>query len=94
MLSKTIFREYDIRGVTGTDLTPEVARAVGRGYAEFIARKGASGEVCVGRDNRPSGTALHAELVRGLLECGFDVVDIGVVPTPLSYWGVPASWMV
>jgi phosphomannomutase/phosphoglucomutase len=86
MLSRTIFREYDIRGVTGTDLTPEVAYAVGRAYAAFIARKGAEGEIAVGRDNRPSGTALHAELVRGLLESGFDVVDIGVVPTPVSYW--------
>ena len=86
MLSRTIFREYDIRGVTGTDLTPEVAYAVGRGYAEFISRRGAKGEIAVGRDNRPSGTALHAELVRGLMDSGFDVVDIGVVPTPLSYW--------
>src|SRR5688500_14844421 len=86
MVSRTIFREYDIRGVTGTDLTPDVARAVARGYAQFIARKGAKGEIVVGRDNRPSGVALHEELVKGLLESGFDVVDIGIVPTPLSYW--------
>ena len=86
MLSRTIFREYDIRGVTDTDLTPDVARAVARGYAQFIARKGAKGEIVVGRDNRPSGVALHAQLVKGLLDSGFDVVDIGVVPTPLSYW--------
>ncbi len=86
MLSRTIFREYDIRGVTGTDLTPETARLVARGYAEFIARKGAKGEIAVGRDNRPSGEGLHAELVKGLLDSGFDVVDIGIVPTPLSYW--------
>lgn len=86
MLSRTIFREYDIRGVTGTDLTPDVARSVARAYAAFISRKGASGEIVVGRDNRPSGVALHAELVKGLLDSGFDVVDIGVVPTPLAYW--------
>ena len=86
MLSRTIFREYDIRGVTGTDLTPDVARSVARAYAAFISRKGARGEIVVGRDNRPSGVALHADLVKGLLESGFDVVDIGVVPTPLAYW--------
>src|SRR5688572_2129371 len=86
MLSRTIFREYDIRGVTDTDLTPDVARAVARGYAQFIARKGAKGAIVVGRDNRPRGVALHAELVKGLLDSGFDVVDIGVVPTPLAYW--------
>ena len=86
MLSRTIFREYDIRGVTGRDLTPEVARAVARSYASFLSKKGEAGEIVVGRDNRPSGVALHAELVRGLLESGLDVVDIGVVPTPLVYW--------
>ena len=86
MLSRTIFREYDIRGVTGTDLTPDVARSVARAFASFISRKGVKGEIVVGRDNRPSGVALHAELVKGLLESGFDVVDIGVVPTPLAYW--------
>lgn len=86
MLSRTIFREYDIRGVTGKDLTPDVARFVARGYAAFLAEKGARGEIVVGRDNRPNGNALHTDLVKGLLESGLDVVDIGIVPTPLGYW--------
>ena len=85
-LSQNIFREYDIRGVTGKDLTPDVARLVARGYAAFLNDAGVKGEIAVGRDNRPSGNALHAELVAGLLESGLDVVDIGVVPTPLAYW--------
>ncbi len=86
MLSRTTFREYDIRGVTGKDLTPDVARSVARAYARFLADNGVKGEIAVGRDNRPSGNALHAELVAGLLESGFDIVDIGIVPTPLAYW--------
>ncbi len=86
VLSRTIFREYDIRGVTGKDLTPEAARLVARAYARFLSAKGADGEIAVGRDNRPSGNALHAEIVAGLLESGYDVVDIGIVPTPLAYW--------
>lgn len=86
MLERNIFREYDIRGVTGKDLNPDVARLVARGYAAFLAARGVSGAIAVGRDNRPSGNALHAELVAGLLESGLDVVDIGVVPTPLAYW--------
>ncbi|MBA3340303.1 MAG: phosphomannomutase/phosphoglucomutase [Gemmatimonadaceae bacterium] len=86
MLSRTIFREYDIRGVTGKDLTPDVARAVATAYAAFLGERNLSGAIAVGRDNRPSGNALHAELVAGLLGCGLDVVDIGVVPTPLAYW--------
>lgn len=86
MLSRNIFREYDIRGVTGKDLTPDVARSVARGYAAFLAAQNIKGTIAVGRDNRPSGNALHAEVVAGLLECGLDVVDIGVIPTPLAYW--------
>jgi phosphomannomutase/phosphoglucomutase len=85
-LSRDIFREYDIRGVAGKDLTPEVARLVARGYAAFLAEKNVSGTIAVGRDNRPSGTDLHRELVAGLLDSGLDVVDIGIVPTPLAYW--------
>ena len=85
-LSQNIFREYDIRGVTGRDLTPDVARLVARGFAALLAERGVTGEIAVGRDNRPSGNDLHRELVAGLLESGLDVVDIGVVPTPLAYW--------
>jgi phosphomannomutase/phosphoglucomutase len=83
-----IFRQYDIRGVVGDDLTPEVAAAIGRGYAAYIRERGIDGAIAVGRDNRPSGERLHAELVGALLESGVDVVDIGVVPTPLLYWSL------
>ena len=85
-LSRAIFREYDIRGIAGKDLTEAVAYAVGGAYAEFLSEKGASGAVAVGRDNRPSGAALHRSLVKGLMESGVHVVDIGVVPTPVAYW--------
>jgi len=85
-LSRAIFREYDIRGIAGKDLTEDVAYAVGGAYAEFLSEKGASGAVAVGRDNRPSGAALHRSLVKGLMESGVNVIDIGVVPTPLAYW--------
>ncbi|MGI8546818.1 MAG: phosphomannomutase, partial [Gemmatimonadaceae bacterium] len=85
-LSREIFREYDIRGVTGTDLTPGVARSVGRAFAAFLNERGVRGSVVVGRDNRPSGNDLHRELIAGLLESGIDIVDIGIVPTPVAYW--------
>jgi phosphomannomutase / phosphoglucomutase len=84
--SRAIFREYDIRGVAGKDLTEEVATAVAGAFAAFIAEKGAKGPLSVGRDNRPSGEGLHKALVAGLLASGIDVVDIGIVPTPLAYW--------
>src|SRR5689334_18288457 len=85
-LSRAIFREYDIRGVTGKDLTEDVATALGGAYAAFLSEKGVKGSVAVGRDNRPSGEALHKSLVAGLLASGVNVIDIGVVPTPLAYW--------
>ena len=85
-LSRTIFREYDIRGVVGKDLTEEAATLVAGAYAAFLAEKGVKGTLAVGRDNRPSGEMLHAALVQGLLASGVDVVDVGIVPTPLAYW--------
>lgn len=85
-ISRAIFREYDIRGIAGKDLTEEVAAAVAGAYAAFLAEKGVKGALAVGRDNRPSGEGLHRALVGGLLSSGVDVVDIGIVPTPLAYW--------
>jgi phosphomannomutase/phosphoglucomutase len=85
-ISRAIFREYDIRGIAGKDLTEEVATAVAGAYAAFLAERGVKGALAVGRDNRPSGEGLHRALVGGLLASGVDVVDVGVVPTPLAYW--------
>jgi len=87
-VSRGIFRQYDIRGVVGRDLTEEAARGIGRAYAALLAERGVGGQVAVGRDNRPHGTALRDALVGGLTECGVDVVDVGVVPTPLLYWSL------
>ncbi|MCE9601406.1 MAG: phosphomannomutase/phosphoglucomutase [Gemmatimonadetes bacterium] len=87
-MSPGIFRQYDIRGIYGKDLTIEAAEAIGRGYAIILAERGLSGAVAVGRDNRPSGDALRDALVRGLTSTGLDVIDIGVVPTPLLYWAL------
>jgi len=85
-LVRGIFREYDIRGITGTELTPDVARVVGRAFAALLQERGVTGSVAVGRDNRPSGDGLHDGLISGLTESGIDVIDIGVVPTPVAYW--------
>lgn len=84
--SRAIFREYDIRGVAGKDLTEEVATALGGAFAAFLGQKGMKGAISVGRDNRPSGEGLHRALVAGLVASGIDVIDIGIVPTPLAYW--------
>jgi len=83
-----IFRQYDIRGVVGNDLTVEAAGAIGRAFAAYLADHGTRRPVAVGRDNRPSGQGLRDALVAALTSCGVDVVDIGVVPTPLLYWSL------
>jgi phosphomannomutase/phosphoglucomutase len=83
-----IFRQYDIRGIVGEDLDASVARAIGRGFAATLAERGIRGAVAVGRDNRPSGPELQISLMLGLTESGVDVLDIGVVPTPLNYWAL------
>ena len=83
-----IFRQYDIRGIVGRDLTPLVARAIGRAYGDYAQERNVRGAVAVGRDNRPSGQALRDGLVEGLTTSGMDVVDIGVVPTPALYWSL------
>ncbi len=88
MISPGIFRQYDIRGVVGDDLTVEAAEAIGRAYGALLAERGITPAVAVGRDNRPSGTALRDALVRGLRATGVSVIDIGVVPTPLLYWSL------
>src|SRR5690349_17867804 len=92
-----IFRQYDIRGIVGHDLTTEAARAIGAAYAAFLAEQrpaSSAGDraetpsIAVGRDNRPSGASLRDALVDGLTGAGVDVVDIGIVPTPLNYWSL------
>ena len=87
-LAAGIFRQYDIRGVVGDELTVEAAAAVGGAFAAYLARHGVRRPVAVGRDNRPSGQRLRDALVAGLTACGVDVIDIGVVPTPLLYWSL------
>jgi phosphomannomutase / phosphoglucomutase len=87
-IASGIFRQNDIRGIVDHDLTTEAAHAIGRAYAALMRSRGASGEVAVGRDNRPSGAKLRDALVAGLTESGVSVVDVGVVPTPLLYWSL------
>lgn len=88
VLNQQIFRQYDVRGIVGPDLTYDVARTLGRAFAALLDERDVRGAVAVGRDNRPSGTSLRDGLVTGLTESGVDVIDVGVVPTPLLYWSL------
>jgi phosphomannomutase/phosphoglucomutase len=80
-----IFREYDIRGLVDKDLTAEVAKSLGQGLGTMVRRNRGS-SVAVGRDCRESSTRFRQSLCDGLTSVGIDVTDIGVVPTPLTYF--------
>ncbi len=85
-VSSTIFREYDIRGIVGDDLTVEVTEAVGRAYATRLRRTVDRPVVAVGYDNRPSSPELADALAEGLNAAGADVRLVGTVPTPALYY--------
>ena len=88
---KSIFREYDVRGIVDRELTPDLAEALGRAFGTAAwERLGRQPVIAVGRDNRPSGTRLAAGLRRGLVRAGAVAIDIGVVPTPALYFAVHA----
>src|SRR5207247_11152363 len=80
-INPSIFREYDIRGVVGPDLTPDVAEAIARAYATYLRSRlpdpGSRIPVVVGRDKRESSPWIRDAVVRGLGTSGCDVVDRG-----------------
>lgn len=82
-----LFREYDIRGVVGEDLTSDAAERIGRAYSTAARARGAR-TVSVGRDGRLSSPDLHQSLVKGLMTGGLNVIDVGVCATPLVYFSL------
>jgi phosphomannomutase/phosphoglucomutase len=90
MLNPHIFRAYDVRGRVGADINPEVFAQVGRAYATLIRRRGGR-RVAVGQDNRLSSADLKAAFVEGVRAAGVDVVDVGLVTTPILYFAT-AHW--
>jgi phosphomannomutase/phosphoglucomutase len=84
-LSKTIFKAYDIRGVIDSTLDAGVARSIGQAFGQAALAKGEN-SVVIGRDGRLSGPALSAALAEGLQAAGVDVIDLGMVATPMVYF--------
>jgi phosphomannomutase/phosphoglucomutase len=84
-LPREIFKAYDIRGIVGKTLTAEIVERIGRAIGSE-ARARNQNRVVVGRDGRLSGPELTAALARGLAASGCDVIDIGMVPTPVVYF--------
>jgi len=86
-LNPSIFREYDIRGVVGKDLSPEVAVTLGKAFGT-MARSRVEKTITLGRDNRFSSPELSSGFMEGLLSTGCDVIDLGMIPSPLLYFSL------
>jgi len=80
ILPAEIFRAYDIRGIAGRTLTPEIVRAIGRALGAMAP------QFAIGRDGRHSGPVLADALAEGMNQAGADVLDIGMAPTPVTYF--------
>ncbi len=87
IVSPTIFRAYDIRGLVDVDLTDDVLRQIGRAAGTYFRQQQAR-TLVVGRDVRPSSPRFQAALMDGILSTGLDVLDIGEVATPVMYFAV------
>lgn len=84
-LPREIFKAYDIRGIVDKTLTSEIVEAIGHAIgSEAVARKQTA--IAIGRDGRLSGPDLAAALARGIQKAGIDVIDLGMVATPMTYF--------
>lgn len=88
-MNKSVFREYDIRGIVETDLTEWFSFSLGRAFGQYV-REQIPGPVSlsVARDVRPSSECLAQSLIEGLTSIGIDIYDLGVCPTPLQYFSL------
>lgn len=87
MVNKFMFREYDIRGVYGVDINEEVSYLIGKAFGTKLASFGLN-KTIVGYDNRKSSPIIEKNVIKGITECGIDVVRLGLVTTPMYYY----SW--
>ena len=86
-INPAIFGMYDIRGIFGQDLTVENVKLLGRALGTFFLQNKIN-EVVVGHDNRLSGPAIKKSLFQGLNEAGINIIDLGLIMTPMTYF----SW--
>jgi phosphomannomutase/phosphoglucomutase len=84
-IPKEIFKAYDIRGIVGKTLTPEIVESIGHAVGSEAAKRNQK-TVCVGYDGRLSGPALASALSRGIRLAGVDVINLGLVATPVVYF--------
>ena len=84
-VAASIFKAYDIRGIVPSTVTEEVAEGIGKAFGSIALAQGQTA-VAVGRDGRLSGPSLSGALMRGLVAVGIEVIDVGMVTTPMLYF--------
>jgi phosphomannomutase/phosphoglucomutase len=87
MINPHIFREYDVRGLVGKDLTPDTVRTLGKGFGTYAKGKGVR-TLMLGRDCRLSSPEFRDAMAEGLASTGMNVVDVGICPSPLLYFSI------
>lgn len=85
-INQNIFREYDIRGIYGTDITEDVAYTIGKSFGTYIKKDG-NYTTIIGYDNRESSPVIANALIKGITETGVNVINLGLVTTPMYYFG-------
>ncbi len=83
-ICETIFREYDLRGIYGSEINEQDAYTIGRSFGTYI-KKFNETKTIIGHDNRHSSPSLSQALITGIMESGIDVIDLGLVTTPMYY---------
>ena len=83
-ICKNIFREYDLRGIYGKEINEQDAYTIGRSFGTYIKRFNET-QTIIGHDNRHSSPSLSQALITGIRESGIDVIDLGLVTTPMYY---------
>lgn len=84
-VSPTMFRAYDLRGLVGTELSPEVSEHLGKAFGTYLKRQGIT-KAIVARDSRETSPAYSQAIIRGLSWAGIDVIDIGMQMIGMFYW--------
>ncbi len=87
MVNSYIFREYDIRGIVDKDLTDEVVDLLGKGFGTYLKEHGAK-KISIGGDIRLSTERFLKIMIQGIRSTGIDVINIGLVPTPVQYFSM------
>ncbi len=87
-VSRAIFREYDVRGVVGVELTAGAMETMGRAFGTYVQRRTGRRRVAIGYDARRTSKPFHEATIKGLLSAGCEVIDLGRVPTPLVSFAV------